>query len=84
MSSSKISARAVGRGHVGRSLTALFLTLLATGASAEEQGVILEAMSGTPSLLNDTFTATLGSFILESDTKVRLDGSSGQGTEINW
>ena len=41
-------------------------------------------MSGAPNLLNDTFTATLGSYILESDTTVRLDGHSGQGTEVNW
>ena len=44
----------------------------------------MEAMSGTPNLINDTFTATLGSYILESDTKVRLDGESGRGTEVNW
>ena len=84
MSSSKISLRAVGRGRIHRCLPALFLTLLATGASAEEQGILMEAMSGAPNLINDTFTATLGSYILESDTKVRLDGDAGQGTEVNF
>src|SRR5688572_33091970 len=83
MSSSKISPRTVGCARIGRCLPALFLTLLATGASAEEQGILTAARSGAPNLLNDTLTATLGSYIIESDTKVRLDGLSGQGTEVN-
>ena len=33
---------------------------------------------------NDTFTATLGSYIMDSDTKIRLDGTAGQGTEVNF
>src|SRR5688572_18108648 len=83
MSSSKISPRTVGCGPIRRCLPALFLTLFATGASAEEQGILMEAMSGAPNLINDTCAATLGSFILECETKVRLGGESGRGTEVN-
>ena len=79
MSTSKISPRAVGRGRIRRCLPALLLALFATGASAEEQGILMEAMSGAPNLINDTFTVTLGTYILESDTKVRLDGDIRRG-----
>jgi len=51
---------------------------------------LLSGLSGqalaedSPNLLDDRFAATLGSFILEADTKLRLDGESGEGTEVNW
>ena len=79
MSSSKISPRAVGRGRIGRSPARALSHLACDGRFGRGAGHILEAMSGAPNLLNDTFTATLGSFILESDTKVRLDGELRPG-----
>jgi len=38
----------------------------------------------TPSLLDDSFYAALGTFILNSDTKVRLDGDTQSGTNLDW
>ena len=37
-----------------------------------------------PSLLNDPFYLSLGTFILNSDTNVRFDGDTGRGTPIDW
>src|SRR5262252_348700 len=37
-----------------------------------------------PDLLTQPFYAALGSFILNSDTKVELDGQSQRGDKINW
>lgn len=37
-----------------------------------------------PSLLNDPFYISLGTFILNSDTEVRFDGDAGSGTPIDW
>jgi hypothetical protein len=37
-----------------------------------------------PSLLNDSFYLSLGSFILNSDTEIRFDGDTGRGTPIDW
>jgi hypothetical protein len=43
------------------------------------------AVSGeAPDLLSDPFNLALGTFILETDTEVRLDGESGRGTQIDW
>ena len=52
----------------------------------EEQGdVLINAVSGSPNLLEDTFMATLGTFILEASTSVRLDGAAGEvGTDFDW
>jgi hypothetical protein len=39
----------------------------------------------SPNLLDDTFMASLGVFILDSKTTVRLDGPSGEvGTNFDW
>jgi len=37
-----------------------------------------------PSLLNDPFYLSLGTFILKSDTEVRFDADAGAGTPIGW
>ena len=38
-----------------------------------------------PTILDDTFHLSLGSFIVDSDTKLRLDGEAGeQGRVIDW
>jgi hypothetical protein len=54
---------------------ALGLALSASVASADE----------APNLLTDAFDISLGTFMLNSDTNIRLDGTAGQsGTEFNW
>lgn len=37
-----------------------------------------------PNLLDDSFYAALGTFVLNSDTEVRLDGESGRGDTVDW
>lgn len=37
-----------------------------------------------PNLLDDSFYAALGTFILNSDTEVRFDGESGRGDVVDW
>ena len=37
-----------------------------------------------PNLMKDPFYLALGTYIVNSDTEVRLDGESGRGTNINW
>lgn len=37
-----------------------------------------------PNLLTDPFNLAIGTFILNTDTEVRLDGESGQGTIVDW
>jgi len=39
---------------------------------------------GAPNLLTDPFYLALGTYIVETDTDVRLDGESGQGTDVDW
>ena len=39
---------------------------------------------GAPNVLNDPFQITLGTFALNNDTEVRLDGDTSQGTPIDW
>ena len=54
---------------------ALGLALVAPAIRADE----------APNLLTDAFDISLGTYILNSDTNIRLDGSAGQsGTEFNW
>lgn len=66
----------------------LIAALLAAGAGpavAEEPGVLMSGTSGGPNLLEDKFNATLGNFILETNTSVRLDGPAGEvGTDFDW
>lgn len=38
----------------------------------------------SPDLLTVPFNVALGSFILNTDTDVRLDGDTGAGTDIDW
>jgi hypothetical protein len=47
-------------------------------------GSTARADDGDPSLLNDSFYLSLGSFILNSDTEIRFDGDTGRGTPIDW
>jgi len=42
------------------------------------------ANAEAPDLLTDPFNVALGTFILNSETKVRLDGDTGTGTPIDW
>jgi hypothetical protein len=37
-----------------------------------------------PNLLDDRFYLALGSYIVDSDTEVRLDGRSGPGSSVDW
>jgi hypothetical protein len=37
-----------------------------------------------PDLLNAPFNVALGTFLLETDTEVRLDGRGGTGTPVDW
>lgn len=39
---------------------------------------------GTPNLLVDSFQLSLGTFILDFDPTVRLDGEVGTGTPVDW
>ena len=56
-------------------LAAFFCGLSAPAALAED----------SPNLLEDTFTTSLGMFILDSETTIRLDGRGGSvGTEFDW
>jgi hypothetical protein len=38
----------------------------------------------SPNLLENPFRFSLGSFIMESDVRVRLDGDTGRGTPVDW
>lgn len=38
----------------------------------------------TPDVLNDPWQLSLSSFIVDTDTKVRLDGDTQGGTNIDW
>jgi len=55
-------------------LCAALLAAVSPAASAGDQ----------PNLLTDPFYFALGSFILQTDTEVRLDGKLGEGTEFDW
>src|SRR5262245_45383523 len=44
----------------------------------------VEADDEAPNLLTEPFYVGLGSFILNSDTKIRLDGEGQRGTNLNW
>ena len=67
---------------VGRSVTgacvswacAAALLMSAPAAWADE----------TPDVLNDPWQLSLGSFIVDTDTEVRLDGDTQGGTDIDW
>jgi hypothetical protein len=37
-----------------------------------------------PNLLTDSFSLALGTFIVGTDTRVRLDGKTGEGDRVNW
>jgi len=51
------------------------LLLLWTGATVA---------ADKPQPLDDAFAVSLASFVLSSDTKVRLDGDTSAGTEFDW
>lgn len=55
-------------------LVAAALGVLAPAARADE----------APNLLEDRLYLALGSYVVDSDTEVRLDGRTGQGTTIDW
>ena len=52
--------------------------------AARSQGVIAEARDEAPNLLEDPFYIGLGTYIVNSDTEVSLNGEAGQGTRIDW
>jgi len=54
---------------------ALFAVALATPAALAE---------GAPNILTDPFHLSLGTFVLNSDTQVRLDGDTDLGTTVDW
>jgi hypothetical protein len=54
-------------------------------ASAEAQDSMSSASSGKPNLLDDPFSISLGTFILNNDMQVELDGTTaGSGTNVDW
>jgi hypothetical protein len=57
----------------------------AVAALAVSAGFATEARAGeqASSLLNDTLTASLGTFLLHTDTRIRVDGTAGPGTDVN-
>ena len=65
--------QAVVRAGIALSATA---ALLLGSANAEAQD--------TPNLLEDSWGISLGTFILDSDTEVQLNGESGDGDRFNW
>lgn len=69
-------ARSIG---LLRSLGAV--AALTTGVLASSSAL---ATDDAPSILNDPFYLSLGTFILNSDTTVRFDGDTGRGTPIDW
>ena len=43
------------------------------------------AMAGeSPNVLEDPWQLSLGGFVVDTDTNVRLDGDTGAGTDVNW
>ena len=52
--------------------------------AAQSQGVIAEARDEAPNLLEDPFYIGLGTYIVNSDTEVSLNGEGGQGTRVDW
>jgi hypothetical protein len=42
------------------------------------------ALADDPNVLTDPFQVTLGTFAMSSDTEVRLDGDTEQGTPVDW
>ena len=66
--------------------------LAARGPNALALGVLVGALASpvayaaadAPNLLSDPFNIGLGTFVLNSDTEVRLDGSTQPGTPVNW
>ncbi len=70
---------ALHRAHVPRVPTAALACAIA--ALLASPGALAQA---APNLLTDPFQVTLGTFILNNDTEVRLDGDTGQGTPIDW
>jgi len=57
---------------------------LALGAALLLLGTGAAVAADKPQPLDDAFNLSLGTFILSSDTKVRLDGKAGEGTELDW
>lgn len=37
-----------------------------------------------PSLLDDSFYLAIGTYLLDTDTEVQLNGEAGEGTDIDW
>ncbi len=52
--------------------------------ASQGQGVIAEARDDAPNLLADAFYIGLGTYIVNSDTEVSLNGEAGQGTRVDW
>jgi hypothetical protein len=74
--------RAVGLGN-------LFRTSRRKAACGAIAGLALLAAptsyAESPDLLNDSFYLALGTFIINSDTVLRLDGEAGEaGTDVDW
>lgn len=65
------------RSGVGRMGVGLAVWLLGLSASPL-------AASGAPNLLADPFQLSLGTFILDFDPTLRLDGAAGTGTPVDW
>ena len=85
MSWSNTSRSVSGPCQPGRWLPALFLTWFAMSAPAEAQDAMLNASSAKPNLLDDPFSISLGTFVLNNDMQIELDGSAtGTGTQVDW
>lgn len=63
-----------------RRFSVITATLFAAGSLATSTVAAGEA----PDLLVDPFNVALGTFMLDTDTEVRLDGESGRGSQVDW
>lgn len=63
----------------GRLAATLLPAILAAGLASQAARA-----EGPDVLADDTLYVSLGTFVLNSDTTARLDGSTGQGTPVDW
>lgn len=60
------------------------LGVVAAAVSAVTLGSTAVAADEGPSILEDPYYLSLGTFVLDSDTEVRFDGDTSVGTPIDW
>jgi hypothetical protein len=65
-------------------LRALEIVTMCAAAAGLALGSLPVAADESPDLLNEPFYVALGSFILSSDTVVRLDGEAQRGDQVDF